>query len=143
LTTIETPGKQCSLPGLFCREKTDPGTVEIPEADTSDDAATKAQKSLLCRKCRFPVTNRRHAATVNGSHLHTFFNPAGIIFEIRCFKRADGCAVHGEPTDEFTWFSGYAWRYALCANCLVHLGWIYDSGEKSFFGLIAGRLIEG
>jgi hypothetical protein len=129
--------------GLFCREKTTPGTVDTPETDTVGDAAIDSEKSLLCRQCKSPVTSKRYAVAINGNHLHTFFNPAGVIYEIRCFKQAEGCTVYGQPTDEFTWFKGYVWRYALCASCLVHLGWVFESGEKTFFGIINSKLIEG
>jgi hypothetical protein len=77
---------------------------------------------------------------VNGRHLHAFFNPAGIAFEIRCFRQAPGAAPQGEPSAEFTWFSGYRWQIALCTTCQSHLGWLFTNGSV-FYGLIATRLI--
>jgi len=142
LTTTASPNRHPEFPELFCREKKKPGAGEAPETDTTDQTDTDSEKALLCRKCRAAVTSNSYAVAVNGNHHHTFFNPAGIIYEVRCFNRAKGCAVHGQPTDEFSWFKGYVWRFALCATCLDHLGWIFDSGEKSFFGLIASKLID-
>ncbi|MDW7774180.1 MAG: cereblon family protein [Desulfobulbaceae bacterium] len=129
--------------GIFCREINQPGASDTPETDVTDNTAADSEKSLLCRQCRAVIASRRDAVVINGNHLHAFFNPAGIIFEIRCFKQAAGCTVHGHPTDEFSWFQGYVWRYALCATCLIHLGWIFDSSEKFFFGLISDKLVEG
>lgn len=76
---------------------------------------------------------------VNGRHQHAFFNPAGIAFELRCFRQASGAVPCGEPSAEFTWFSGYCWQIALCATCQSHLGWLFTS-DSAFYGLIATRL---
>ena len=49
----------------------------------------------------------------------------------------------GQPTTEFTWVPGFAWRHALCANCGHHLGWrCQNSDGNSFFGLVLNRLVE-
>jgi hypothetical protein len=81
-----------------------------------------------------------------GRHEHAFFNPAGIAFQVRCFREAPGCLVQGQATAEFSWFAGYQWQYALCGICLSHLGWLFSSGKSSaenadvFFGLIARKI---
>jgi hypothetical protein len=142
LTTIEHSSYQPENSGFFFREKRKPGTVDASDTDTVDKIGTDSEKALLCAQCRAVVTSHQHAVTVNGNHLHAFFNPAGIIYEIRCFKQAKGCTVHGHPTDEFSWFTGYTWRYALCAGCLAHLGWMFESGGNAFFGLIQSKLID-
>lgn len=36
---------------------------------------------------------------------------------------ADRIAYDGDPTEEHTWFPGYAWRMAHCRACQRHLGW--------------------
>ena len=75
-------------------------------------------------------------------------NPAGILYRIRCFASAPGCTEAGEFTTEYTWFAGFAWRYALCASCWEHVGWVYrrsaeaSDGLGAFFGLIADKLVE-
>ena len=142
LTTIVSPNICPEYSPFFYREKNEPVEIDAPETDTSDEVETDAEKGLVCRKCRAHVTENRHAVAINGNHLHTFFNPAGIVFEIRCFSQARGCVVHGEATGEFSWFAGYVWRYALCGNCLAHLGWKYESRENSFFGLIKDKLVD-
>lgn len=76
---------------------------------------------------------------VNGSHEHAFFNPAGIAFQIRCFRTAPGAAAQGDASNAFTWFPGYRWQVALCSTCHTHLGWLFANGS-AFFGLIASRL---
>lgn len=104
----------------------------------------KLERLILCRNCRKVITSHRYIIDVNGHHRHVFNNPEGIVFEIGCFSSAEGCINHGTPTLEFTWFSGYTWRFSNCSNCLMHLGWQYQSfGKSSFWGLILTHLIEG
>ncbi len=81
---------------------------------------------------------------VEGKHMHVFSNPEGIVFQIGCFSSADGCVNRGVPTTEFTWFTGFSWRFSFCSNCYIHLGWFYQSkGVENFYGLILDRLAEG
>ena len=108
---------------------------QVDEADSSDD-------DILCRQCLQPITHASERIQRQGEHVHTFANPHGFVFEIGCFKNANGCGYAGPPTDEFTWFSGYYWRMAVCRACLVHLGWLFTSGEDRFNGLILERLLQ-
>jgi hypothetical protein len=94
---------------------------------------------LRCAVCKAAITSPQQAIAVNGSHEHAFFNPAGIAFEIRCFRAAPGAAVQGAASDEFTWFPDYRWQVALCLVCQAHLGWRF-TGNTTFFGLIASQL---
>ena len=109
--------------------------------DSKTDRNEQSGKPLVCSNCRAPITDTGQAVEKNGSHEHAFFNPAGIAFEIRCFRRAPGCLVQGEPTTEFSWFAGYSWQYGICAQCDAHLGWFFISDTDSFFGLMTNRVI--
>lgn len=95
---------------------------------------------IICRNCGNTITTAEHIVTVNGEHIHTFTNPAGVLYQIGCFSSADGCIVHGEPTLEHTWFDGFRWSFSICSSCLVHLGWYYQRNDEGFFGLILDRL---
>jgi len=98
---------------------------------------------LICRKCGCMITKVSERIAVNGSVAHTFANPAGIVFEIECFKNAPGCLVSTSASEEFTWFPGYAWQIAHCTTCLTHMGWRFISeGGYTFFALIADRLTD-
>lgn len=97
---------------------------------------------ILCKACGNRITTVEHMIAVNGQHRHTFTNPAGVTFRVGCFSWADGCLTYGEPTLEFTWFAGFAWSLAFCSSCSTHLGWYYQAGAESFFGLIYDRLTE-
>jgi hypothetical protein len=115
----------------------EPGTVP------SDEKAPQEEVYILCRDCLHPITRPADRIGVQGRHRHTFANPHGIVYEISCFRSAQGCGVIGPASDEFTWFAGYHWRVCVCAACLVHLGWRFAStGGDTFYGLILDRLIE-
>ncbi|WP_456473291.1 cereblon family protein [Desulfolithobacter sp.] len=113
----------------------------LPGSRSQNHSGTTDDSPLRCARCRAPVTSRSEAISVHNSHEHAFFNPAGIAFEIRCFRQAPGCLVSGQPTSEFTWFGGYTWQLAICAGCRCHLGWFFARPASSFFALIAGNIL--
>jgi hypothetical protein len=104
------------------------------------DTKPKKEKRLFCAACRHPVTHQDERIPVQGAHEHRCTNPHGITYRIGCFRVAPGCTAIGAATTEYTWFPGYAWRIALCANCRAHLGWRFQSQEDYFHGLIMARL---
>jgi hypothetical protein len=120
---------------------------DAPDPDTGivekEDAGAEERRHLVCRTCGTVITRGEWGIEVNGAHRHTFMNPGGIVFLIGCFSEAGGCYVLGAPTNEYTWFAGYAWRYVVCAGCLSHLGWHYRAGEAGFFGLTLDQLAPG
>lgn len=113
-----------------------------PSVKKDHQKQADSDRAICCKTCGHSITSRNHKKTVGGSHSHTFFNPAGIVYEIGCFKQAPGCHVAGESTAEFSWFSGYLWRFSFCSNCQSHLGWFYEQGESGFFGLILRQLMD-
>ncbi|MBI1422811.1 MAG: hypothetical protein GC149_05030 [Gammaproteobacteria bacterium] len=106
------------------------------------DAVEKRQSALCCTQCRHQITDTAARLELAGGHTHIFTNPGGFTYEIMLFEYAD-CVTHGPATTEYTWFPGFAWQLALCANCQAHLGWRYRrTGSAAFYGLIRDRLIE-
>ena len=97
-------------------------------------------RKLCCVACGHEITEEAARIEVGGGHGHTRLNPAGVLFHFGCFARAPGAGVTGIPVSEHSWFPGCAWQFADCAGCRAHLGW-YFTGEASFFGLIAERLV--
>ncbi len=103
---------------------------------------SEEEKYILCRHCENKISQPKYRVTYQGAFDHTFLNPTGDVFHIGCFKKADGCAVLGKSSSEWTWFYGFSWQVALCSQCLNHLGWFYQSEKGSpFFGLILDALI--
>lgn len=116
-----------------------PARIMIEALNT--ELSRKPRQLIRCAACQHAVTSSLEKISMQSAHVHHFINPAGMSFDIACFGRALGCLVAGDATFDYTWFSGYAWQYALCENCGEHLGWHYVSvGDSSFFGLIVGKL---
>ena len=107
-----------------------------------DGEETSREKRLLCGLCGYYITSRDRALEKSGIRVHVFTNPAGMTFRIGCFSSAPGCVTAGAPTEEYTWFPGYSWSFALCGSCMTHLGWFYESGSDGFYGLILANLAE-
>jgi hypothetical protein len=106
-----------------------------------EERDVEAGRRIVCAACGHAITTERQRIEMHGRHEHRCVNPGGVIFHIACFRRAPGCVSHGVPTVQFTWFSGFAWSYALCAGCSTLLGWKYQGVDASpFFGLILDRL---
>lgn len=115
---------------------------DIVEEEKSEDTDPESKKYIVCKQCLQPITSSDERINRDGSHRHTFANPNGQVFDIGCFRNAFGCGYAGQPSDEFTWFSGYFWRVCVCGMCLTHLGWLFVSGGDNFHGLILDRLID-
>lgn len=102
----------------------------------------EAEERLFCAACGALVTLGRWRVWVQEDHEHTFFNPAGQVFRIGCFREAPGARPVGPPSSEFSWFRGYRWQVAVCGGCRAHLGWLFTGAgaPPAFFGLILERL---
>ena len=126
---------------IFCRGDGNPsGAGQLSSKQKQKEDNSGAGGKIRCRSCGRVITSLREKTSIDGSHAHTFFNPAGIIFELGCFRQAPGCQLFGEASMEFTWFAGCSWRFALCGGCRAHLGWQYEGREMAFYGLILTKL---
>ena len=123
------------------REITDvEGNTAVTERDKQEQERDK--RKLVCSTCSHVVTAADKRIQVNNSHKHTFFNPAGIVYELGCFSDAPGCMAIGERSREFSWFAGASWQVVLCGNCQSHLGWLFRTADSTFYGLILAQLLE-
>ena len=112
-------------------------------SDDREEEREGENPGIFCRTCAHRISSDNDRIAVNGSHTHTFFNPAGLVFELGCFRRAPGCLVSSEASNQFTWFAGYSWRPAFCARCAGHLGWRFEKVDHAFFSLILANLKNG
>ena len=128
---------------LWLKESSDDQIEAVCSKILQETEPEEKKESIICKNCRNEVTTVDYSIAVNGQHAHIFKNPLGISFHIGCFFRAWGCFLYGIPTYEATWFAGFAWRIAVCANCFTHLGWHFQSGRESFYGLIMANLLKG
>lgn len=114
------------------------GTAE--RAERTDVLANG--RPMVCVRCGREITTAADRIEVDGLHEHTQINPHGFIWSFGCFARAPGCVAAGPPSRAFAWFSGHSWQIEQCAGCGLHLGWLFSSEERSFHGLIVGRVVE-
>jgi hypothetical protein len=136
------PDVWCSFSFEFLKKMAGKPAGSVLAEEKDDVRLREGRHPILCRRCGQEITLAEYAVTISGRHEHTFTNPAGVTFQIGCFSIAAGCAVYGAPVLEFTWFPGFAWSVCLCANCMLHLGWFYQSIEEGFFGLITTNLVK-
>ena len=114
------------------RQGLDPKLKEIvEEAD---------RNFIYCGTCSSVIARNFDRIEVGGSHDHRFTNPFGISFHIGCFAQALGCTISGERVAADTWFPGFQWQHASCAECRAHLGWYFDRADEYFYGLILDRI---
>lgn len=140
---IQRYASKHSFAGLiWARTAKEPEKSGRPIADSDTFDQLEETPLILCRNCHYPITRALERIEVASSHSHTFANPNGYLFEIGCFRHADGCVTTGVQTDEFTWFRGYTWQIGICGKCLNHLGWLFRSTGDYFYGLILDRLTE-
>ncbi|HEX2041202.1 MAG TPA: cereblon family protein [Acidimicrobiales bacterium] len=118
-------------------------TVPMGEVEADELVEPEHDDRIRCTQCRAVVTRGTLAVERDGAHEHTFRNPAGYSWTIRCFRDAGGCTSAGALTAEASWFAGYQWRYAVCATCGRHLGWWFVGSGPSFVALIARRVTQG
>ena len=114
-------------------------TEELEQAVNEDE---HGKFVIVCKQCRFHLTSSDYAIAIDGNHEHVQCNPQGYTFVFKCFSRAPGSIMSGEPTQEFSWFSGYSWRYSHCQGCGSHLGWFFQNQQSdSFSGLVADKIL--
>jgi hypothetical protein len=104
------------------------------------DLRTREEAWVRCAACGHALAEEKARIEVDGRHVHTFVNPAGHEYTVRCFAVAPGCAGAGEESTFWSWFRGFAWRIALCARCGTQVGWSFRSDASTFWGLIAARI---
>ena len=111
-----------------------------PAAPQDEATADGAGRWLCCRFCGVKITSPIARTSPDGQHHHTFTNPHGYGFDVRCFVSAPGAVPVGTFSAEFSWFTGYSWKVAICGRCQVHLGWLFEGGGSGFYALISNRL---
>ena len=105
--------------GGACAFKPDP--TEQEQARARKPGSGGRPRGYWCAACRSRIADDEAALEFAGADRHRFVNPAGVAFEIGCFREAR-CSAQGAPTLDATWFPGFAWTFAHCANCGEHLG---------------------
>lgn len=112
-----------------------------PAIDDDSELSLGPQR-ILCVVCDNTLTTAAEAIAADGHHRHQRVNPAGFVFDIRCFGSAPGMVPVGEPDPRFTWFPGASWQIGLCLACQNHVGWAFSGRNVPFVALIVDRIRE-
>lgn len=115
----------------------DPKLSSMLEIQAPDD-----KNFIYCAACSHVIGHTKDQLEIRGQHAHILTNPHGFVFHVGCFSNALGCEISGTPEAADTWFMGYAWQIATCAECHTHLGWYFTSTGRVdyFYGLILDRI---
>ncbi|RMX48678.1 hypothetical protein pdam_00014329 [Pocillopora damicornis] len=101
---------------------------------------------LCCRSCDTKIVEKSDLFSMSlDGPLGAYVNPNGWVHETLTFYRASGIRLRGKPTAQNSWFPGYAWTIAECAQCADHLGWRFTAVKKGlspnkFWGLTRASL---
>ncbi|XP_035442906.1 protein cereblon [Spodoptera frugiperda] len=100
------------------------------------------RKSVLCcSSCMAQIARKEHIFPMSSEGVHSnYTNLGGYMHDILTVSEACNVETNGAPSAEYSWFPGYTWTVALCANCMVHVGWRFEAMKRSlrpsqFYGL--------
>ena len=110
----------------------------------NEDHISSKGKHFICKICKTPVSQPRYLLAIDGdTPYHTFYNPSHRRFDVMTLSFCQSVLDVSPPSAEYAWFVGYIWIVLCCASCYEHLGWRFESAEKSpkqFFAMIADKL---
>ncbi|KAM1507449.1 hypothetical protein TB2_016521 [Malus domestica] len=103
---------------------------------------------IRCKTCQTIISRRSNMLVMSSEGpLGAYVNPGGHVHEIMTFYKANGLALIGPPTSEYSWFPGYAWTITTCAGCETHMGWLFTATKKNlkpkyFWGIRSSQVSD-
>lgn len=103
---------------------------------------------VKCKSCQTIIASRSDMLVMSSDGpLGAYVNPSGYVHEIMTLLKANGLALLGVPTEEYSWFPGYAWTIAYCATCEYQMGWLFTTTKKklkprSFWGIRSSQVAD-
>jgi len=99
---------------------------------------------FTCALCGERVAHETWRLELHLGRSLVFSNPHGLVFHLALWAKAIGLTFRGHPSEEHTWFEGYAWRTAFCVRCGSHVGWVFEATSaaepRTFVGLSLAAL---
>ncbi|KAG6739421.1 hypothetical protein POTOM_057017 [Populus tomentosa] len=104
---------------------------------------------VRCKTCKVVIARRSDMLVMSSEGpLGAYVNPLGYVHEVMTLQKANGLALIGRATAEYSWFPGYAWTVAECASCEIQMGWLFTATTKklkpqSFWGIRSSQVAGG
>ncbi|KAB5514064.1 hypothetical protein DKX38_027970 [Salix brachista] len=120
---------------------------------------------VQCKTCKIVIARRSDMLVMSSEGpLGAYVNPHGYVHEIMTLQKANGLALIGRATAEYSWFPGihsnkflsywvdelgpdlmYAWTVADCVSCETQMGWLFTATKKklkpqSFWGIRSSQV---
>lgn len=101
---------------------------------------------VRCKTCKVVIARRSDMLVMSSEGpLGAYVNPLGYVHEVMTLQKANGLALIGRATAEYSWFPGYAWTVAECASCEIQMGWLFTATTKklkpqSFWGIRSSQV---
>ncbi|XP_024384992.1 uncharacterized protein [Physcomitrium patens] len=108
----------------------------------------ESMDQLRCKCCMALITRRSDMLVMSADGpISAYVNAHGYVHETLTLARARGLVLNGQPNTANSWFPGYAWVLAECAECTEHMGWRFtavnkESRPKAFWGIRRSQLAE-
>ncbi|XP_024458541.1 uncharacterized protein LOC7462291 isoform X1 [Populus trichocarpa] len=103
---------------------------------------------VQCKTCKTVIAQRSDMLVMSTEGpLGAYVNSHGYVHEIMTLQKANGLALIGRATVEYSWFPGYAWTIAECASCETQMGWLFTATKKklkpqSFWGIRSSQVAD-
>ncbi|CAM0954499.1 unnamed protein product [Alopecurus aequalis] len=103
---------------------------------------------IKCRYCKSEIAKRSDVVAMSSDGpLGTYVNPHGFVHATITVNNATGLALEGAPSKVHSWFPGYAWTIASCAECDSNIGWLFSTTKKhllpkSFWGIRSSQIAD-
>ncbi|XP_037422894.1 protein cereblon-like [Triticum dicoccoides] len=108
----------------------------------------KACDLIKCGYCKSEIAKHSDVVVMSSDGpLGTYVNNHGYVHATITVNNATGLALEGEPTEEHSWFPGYAWTIASCVPCGSNIGWRFSTTKrhlhpKSFWGIRSSQIAD-
>ncbi|VAH21344.1 unnamed protein product [Triticum turgidum subsp. durum] len=108
----------------------------------------KACDLIKCGYCKSEIAKHSDVVVMSSDGpLGTYVNNHGYVHATITVNNATGLALEGDPTEEHSWFPGYAWTIASCASCGSNIGWLFSTTKrhlypKSFWGIRSSQIAD-
>jgi len=96
----------------------------------SSEIGENQSKAYRCTGCKSVITYSDRLVALLGDNWHRFRYSAGVFCELFTFSSCPGAFNIGHPNENYSWFPGYGWSFALCQKCGNHLGWHYKASSR-------------